>query len=269
MDSREATLYLTEYVTGRLGDDDRAAVAAAVAADPDLQSLEGWLRQVDRLLQLAGGAIFGHPDSDRLVDFALHPDAADADLAAHAASCPSCRDDVAATRALHRELPARDGLLQRIGDALGRRRGPGSTLAVGGLVLAAGLLAGLLISGGLGRDDGPLQAPTRTVLFEPAVRGAPATTPVVDLGGAGSLTLLLPAVPAPRPGADDVRAVMTLRRDGQVLERWEGSALDSWNAGAGVVAVTVPTARLGPGDVDVVLDFDGATVLQRRFRLTP
>jgi hypothetical protein len=268
MDSREATLYLTDYVAGRLDASEQAAVAAAVAGDGELQSLEAWLWQVQRTLRLAGGAIFGHPDSDQLVSFALDPDHADADTAAHAASCPCCRDDVAATRALRRELPMRDSLLEKVCGALGRRRGPGSTLAIGGAVLAAGLLAGLLMNAGLVGDDGPLAGPTRTVLFEPAVRGAPAAVPEVGLGDAATVTLLLPADPLLGAGGD-VRADLLLLRGDEVVHRWTGAAAAIWNRDAGLLGVTVPAGVLGAGDVDVVLDLDGATVLQRRFRVVP
>jgi anti-sigma factor RsiW len=265
MDAREAALELTDYVLGRLDDARREAVAAAVAQDPELQGLEAWLRQVRRLLQLAGGAIFGHPAADRLVTFAVAPETADPQTAAHAVSCPACRDLVAATRATGDDLASQRPSLARWWARL-TWRDHGRPLTLG--VVAA--LAMLLVVGPLvqGPTEGPSGA-TRTLQVPAAVRSAGAEVPVVALDGIATITLLLEIDPYVGAASTDVTASLELRRDGQAAFRWSGPAREVWNPRSGQLSLLVPTTALLPGDYELLLDLDGATALQRTVRLVP
>lgn len=260
MESREAALYLTELIRGDLDDSRRAAVMATVAADPDLRALEAWLRQLLRLESLAGGSVFAHPAGDHLVAFALDPDHADAETAAHAVSCPACREQVAVTRQLAGELgTARRSLWQKAARAM-RQNGPPLLLGV-----AATLLVVLL-------SRGPTEAPApmapegmvRTVLVDGSVRGDQLAVPTIPLSGTASVVLLL--------GVDafDAETVdVVLSRDGAVVWTWQGEAADVFNPDLALISLWVPATVLSSGAHDLRVDVDGTTALQRTIVVEP
>jgi len=280
MDSQEAALHLTDYVRGTLDAYARARVAGAVAADPELQALEAWLRRVQRLLAIAGGAILGHPSGDQLVAFALTPDDADPETAAHAVSCPSCRELVAQTRGVRGDLASRDSLWQRLARAFSWRHHAapfalGAAIMLGAMLLFPHWLAAPVV----GPDAAPDGA-TRTLYVAATVRGAGATsptsspTPTVSLAGGSSVVLLLEADPFVIAGAGagdaaDAGAVgsipvaLELRREDAVVFAWQGPATDIWNADLGVLSLLVPAGALAPGTHELLLEVAGQTAMQR------
>jgi hypothetical protein len=263
MDSQDAAHSLTDYVLGRLDPHRQELVARAVAADPELQTLEAWLRRAHRLLDLAGGAIFGHPDSDHLVTFALEPDAADPETAAHAVACPACRETVAATRGVRDDLAGRVSLWRRLREQFSWRQ-HGSAFVVGA-ALAAALM--LLVSP-LWRAPAPMPGDagaTRTLWVAAATRGAGAVTPAVTAAGVSSVTLLVAAEPLAAPQQTAVQ--LELRRDGAVAWSWRGPAAEVWNPQLGVMSFVVPAAELAPGSYELILGLDGATAVQRTVRV--
>ncbi len=286
MESRDAAPLLTDYMLGRLDAHQHAQVEAAVTADPELKSLAGWLQQVQRLLQLAGGAIFGHPAADHLVTFALDPDAADPETAAHAVSCPTCRDTVTATRGIRDDLADLVGGTGRTGRAghAGRasavaagpleatwrwlrdqfRGGRGGAPFLVGAALAVALML-LLSPVWQAPTPAPEAGATRTLWVASAVRGAAADAPVVSLAGASAVTVVVAAEPLAAPA--QLTAALQLRRDGAVAHAWTGPASEAWNADLGVFSFLIPTADLAAGEYELTLALDGAPAVQRTVRV--
>jgi len=256
MNHQDACYHLTDYVRGRLDPSVRDDVAAAVAGSAELQVLEAWLRQVQRLFDLAGGALFGHPGGDQLVDFALDPDHADPEVAAHAVSCPTCRDHVARTRGASDDLAAG----HRLRSAPWGRYLPGAVLAV-----AAGLA--LIIFGSQwrpGSDTDIADGATRALVVAAAVRGEQAgTVPSVDPTGLATVTLLIELNPFVGADGEDPTVTVELLRADEVAWAWSGPAASVWNPELGKLSLTVPTDRLQAGPHDLLVRVAGRDVLQR------
>src|SRR6056297_3783354 len=240
MESRDAAPLLTDFLLGRLDPHRHAQVEAAVAADPELKSLTAWLQQVQRLLQVAGGAIFGHPDADHLVTFALDPDAADPETAAHAVSCPTCRETVATTRGLRNDLAdlaagadgadgagragrTSSGAAGPLGaswrwlrERLAWRRGGAPLLVGAALAVVLMLLLSPVWRAPLG--PAPEAGATRALWVASAVRGAATDVPAVSLAGASAVTVMVAAEPLAEPA--QLTAALQLRRDGAVAHAW-------------------------------------------------
>ncbi|MBD3220984.1 hypothetical protein GF314_07045 [bacterium] len=265
MDSREAALHLTDYVLGDLDTERRAAVAAAVAADPELHDLETWLRQLHRLLQMAGARVLAHPDGDRIVAFALDPDHADPETAAHAVACPTCREHVASTRVLHGELVGTSaaGLWRR---AVRAMRGNGAGVIVG---LAAALLVIVLGNHLTAPAPTPLSGAARTVLIDGAVRGGQPAEPTVARAGAASIVLLIDVDPAVVAGDRTAPLDVSLARDGEEVWRWTGPAATAWNEDLALLSLSVATETLAPGRHDLVVRVGGEVAMQRTLAVTP
>lgn len=254
MNHQDASYHLTDYVCGRLDASQRDDVAAAVAGSAELQVLEAWLRQVQRLFGLAGGALFGHPGGDQLVGFALDPDTADPAVAAHAVSCPTCREHVTRTRGVHDDLAAS---AQRRMVAWGRFL-PGTVLGI-----AAGLA--LVLFSGLWRPDAePVDGATRTLVVAAATRGDdPVATPRVDHTGLATITLLIEVNPYLEAPDGQTTVDVELLRAGEATWAWSGPAAAAWNPDLGKLSLMVPAGQLVPGPYEVLVRVAGQDVLQR------
>lgn len=255
----DAAYHLADYVRGELAGKRHDQVARAVAAVPELQQLEAWLRQVEKMLAVAGSAIFGHPRADSLVAFALDPEQADDAVAAHAVSCPVCRDHVARTRGLRDDLAATEARRPPI--AWGRHL-PG---AIAGI--AAGLL--ILLAGGLWQGEGPAPAGAmRTLVVESVSRSGEAALPTVDAVGLATVTLLVEVNPFLEAGDGAAQVGVELRQGANAVWSWSGPAEAVWNPDLAMIGLAVPGDALAAGPHELIVRIDGRDALQRTVAIT-
>jgi hypothetical protein len=267
MHHQEAELLLTEYVLGRLPDQQAQAVAQALAEDAQLRTLAEFLQWLlPRLHQLDRDPAGRHPTGEQLVAWTMgDPDDDAAGVAAHVRDCAECRRLSDLVRDADRDLAAAPQV---------PRRRSWLRLALAAAIGAGAFTVGLNIGRHqeLGGGSNPLAggAP-RVVRLAGITRGESAPAAVTLAPGQSSLLLLAEHDPwTARPSADDFPVVVRLARSpgGETVWTCETTARALWSDDLQALALVVPVRRLQSGDHLVTVTAGAEVIYAGALRLT-
>lgn len=265
MSRLETELLLTEYVLGRLPDQQAQAVAQALADDAQLRTMAEFLQWLlPRLRQLARDPGGQHPTGEQLVAWTLGgnedgDDDADS-IADHVRDCAECRRLSDLVRGADHDLAA----------APTRPRRPRWVpFALAAAICAVAFSLGL----GLGRRQPPsVEAGAPLVVRLAAVTRGEAP-PAVVVVSPGQSSLLLLAAHDPWTGRttdDDFPVVVRLARapDGQTVWTLATTARAVWSRELQAMTLLVPVRDLTAGDHLFTVSADDGVIFAGALRLT-
>jgi hypothetical protein len=267
MHHQEAELLLTEYVLGRLPDQQAQAVAQALADDAQLRTLAEFLQWLlPRLRQLDRDPAGRHPTGEQLVAWTLNDSDDDAaGVAAHLRDCAECRRLSDLVRDADRDLAA--------APVVSRRRS-WVRLALAATICAGAFAFGLTVgrhqepAGGSGFLAGG--APV-VVRLAGITRGASEPATVTLARGQSSLLLLAEQDPwTGRPNAADFAVVVRLARSpsGETVWTCETAARALWSRDLQALVLVVPVRGLRSGDHLVTVTAGAEVIYTGALRLT-
>jgi hypothetical protein len=258
----ETELLLTEYVLGRLPDQQAQAVAQALADDAQLRTLAEFLQWLmPRLDQLARDPGGRHPTGEQLVAWTLHGDDDGDTIASHLRDCAECLRLSELVRGADHDLAAAPPSRPR------RRRWVPFALAaaIGAVTFSLGL--------GLGRRQPPDAAGGAPLVVRLAAvtRGEAPRVAVTMTPGQSSLLLLAPHDPwTGRTTGDDFPVVARLTRapGGETVWTLATTARVLWSRELQAMTLVVPVRDLVAGDHLLTVGGDDGVIFAGALRLT-
>lgn len=269
MDRADARNLLSEYVTGRLDPGQNADVAKHLAADPELQKTEKFLRWLQpRLLEMKNSLPGDHATGEELVNAALglgdFPSHREDWVRKHLAKCGECLE-------FKIQIQQADAQLKR------EDKSQTSPMRQWAKYMMAAAVAFALVASGvwMGSQDRGLGPAIQvaSIHLEGLARGqrpGAAITPAAD----GQLPpLVLECDPwAGRDTADDFQLEIRLleRENRQLVKVRNISAADRWSDDDGGIQLDLEIDALPAGNYDLeIKDETGRIIFQTGFDLLP
>jgi hypothetical protein len=258
----ETEQLLTEYVLGRLPDQQAQAVAQALADDAQLRTLAEFLQWLlPRLAQLARDPSGQHPTGEQLVAWTLDGEDDGDSIASHVRACAECRRLSDLVRGADLDLAAAPPSRPR------RRRWVPFALAaaIGAVTFSLGL--------GLGRRQPPDVAGGAPLVVRLAAVTRGEAPPVAAAVTPGQSSLLLLAAHDPWTGrttSDDFPVVARLAGvpGGETTWTLATTARGLWSRELQAMTLVVPVRGLAAGDHLLTVSADDGVIFAGALRLT-